>query len=114
MPTGPDWMPEEELAQLAKHLEDPTPSKRDEAKLAEQIFRDHVGLAAQVVTDIMLTSESEKMRFQAAKYVTERVLGRAGDVPVAGAQDAWTDLFGSVLREPTAEERKTGARVSRI
>lgn len=118
MPSRPDWMPEEELALLASA---PPPSTSVEAsqkyaeQTATQIFRDNAPLAAQVIVDIMVHSESERNRFQAAKYITERVLGRVGDnKPDAGPDNPWDNLFGSVIREPNADERASGARVSRL
>lgn len=116
MPSVPDWMPEEELAILASG---PPPStsrqaKRAEEQLAQQIFRDHLGLAAQVICEIAVGSDNERNRLNASKYIVERVMGRIPDSAPEKEQDMWENLFGSITREPTAQERESGARVSRL
>jgi hypothetical protein len=109
-------MPEKELELLASGPRASTSAvnKRYEEQLANQIFRDHVGLCAQVICEIATGSDNEKNRLTASKYVVERVLGRTPDAVVEREQDMWQDLFGSITREPTASERQTGAKVSRL
>jgi hypothetical protein len=109
----PDWIPEDELA-LLKSQPKASPSALDNEKLAMQIFRDNLPLAAEVIGDLMVNGEKESTRLNAAKYITERVLGRVGDNVTSSATDPWDNLFGAVAREPTAEERAAGTRVSRI
>jgi hypothetical protein len=106
-------MPEEELALLQAQPK-ASPSARDNEKLAMQIFRDNVALAAEVIGDLAVNGEKESTRLNASKYIVERVLGRTPDAQLPGKDDMFTDLFSSVAREPTAEERAAGTRVSRI
>jgi hypothetical protein len=115
MPHTPDWMPEEELAALAAAPEPSTMTVRQAEAIAMEIFRDNLPLAAQVIAEIATNSESERNRLQASKYIVERVMGRTPDAkPESGANDPWSNLFSSVLREPTATERAEGATISRI
>jgi hypothetical protein len=112
MPSTPEWMPEDELRILQS-----APiraSRADEEKLAMQIFRDNLPLAANVICHLAVNAEKETTRLNASKYVVERVMGRIGEAKPDAQSDQWEDLFGSVLREPTATERETGARVSRL
>lgn len=111
----PDWMPEDELKML-QSLPPASPSIQDNEKIAMAIFRDNVALAAEVIGELAMNGEKESTRLNASKYIVERVLGPLSTVaPSGGGQgDVWTDLFGSVAREPTAEERANGTRVSRI
>lgn len=109
----PDWMPEEEL-RLLEAQPKISPSVKDNEKIAMQIFRDNLPLAAEVIGDLMVNGEKESTRLNAAKYITERVLGRTPENAGQAQGDVWDDLFGSVAREPTAEERAAGTRVSRI
>lgn len=109
----PDWMPEDELRALQSQPK-ASPSVKDNEKLAMQIFRDNLPLAAEVIGDLMVNGEKESTRLNAAKYITERVLGRIPDTAGQGGGDVWDDLFGSVAREPTAEERAKGTKVSRL
>lgn len=108
----PDWMPEDEL-RLLQAQPKASPSVADNEKIAMAVFRDNVVLAAEMIGDLAQNGEKESTRLNASKYIVERVLGKAGEntTPVA---NQWDDLFGSVLREPTAEERSAGTRVSRI
>lgn len=104
--------PDEELRLLAAQ---PMPDTvKSQAKLAQQIFEDNAGLAAEIVCDIMVNSPNEKTKLMAAKYVADRVLGRVGEQKVAESENPWDNLFNSVIREPSEAERKDGARVSRI
>lgn len=109
----PDWMPEEEL-RLLQSQPKASPSVKDNEKIAMQIFRDNLPLAAEVIGELMLNGEKESTRLNAAKYITERVLGRIPDNAGTAQSDVWDDLFGSVAREPTAEERASGTKVSRL
>lgn len=109
----PDWIPEDELKMLQSQPK-ASPSARDNEKLAMQIFRDNLPLAAEVIAGLMVDGEKESTRLNAAKYITERVMGRIPDTVSSGQGDVWDDLFGSVAREPTAEERANGTKVSRL
>lgn len=115
MPYVPDWVPEEELALLTGAERAPKRLEIGEAeKIAADIFRDNLPLAAEVICHIALHGEKEGTRLNASKYVVERVMGRTPDAKAdAGAQDPLMALFGSVLREPNAEERQAGATVRR-
>jgi hypothetical protein len=84
-------------------------------QLAMQIFRDHLPLAAQVICDIAVNSDNERNQMQASKYIVERVMGRTPDARVDnGATDPLANIFTDVLREPTADERAQGSRVTRL
>jgi hypothetical protein len=107
-------MPEDELKML-QSLPPASPSAKDNEKIAMQIFRDNLPLAAEVIGELMINGEKESTRLNASKYIVERVMGRTPDASGGSAKDdMWTDLFGSVAREPTADERANGTRVSRI
>jgi hypothetical protein len=106
-------MPEAELIML-RNLPKASPSPADNEKLAMQIFRDNVALAAEVIGGLMTDGEKESTRLNAAKYVVERVLGRVQDSAGTQQGDVWDGLFADVAREPTADERAKGTRVSRI
>jgi hypothetical protein len=108
-------MPEDELALLAQGPQ-ATTSRADTAEAtAVAIFRDNAGVCAEIIVDIAVHGENERTRLAASKYVVDRVLGRIPEAaPVNGPSDPLQALFGSVLREPTAQERQAGAKVSRL
>lgn len=110
----PDWIPEEEL-RLLQAQPKASPSVRDNEQLAMRIFRDNLPLAAEVIAEIAVNGEKETARLNASKYIVERCLGRTPESTGETAKgDIWTNLFDDVAREPTAEERQNGTRVSRI
>lgn len=116
MPHVPDWMPEEELQLLAEAPKAEVKMSSLEAEtLAMQIFRDNLPLAAQIICDIATHSDNERTQLTAAKYVVERTMGKTPESrPPADEDNPLTRLFGNVIREPTADERASGTKVSRI
>lgn len=109
----PDWMPEDELRMLQNQPKI-SPSVNDNEKIAMAIFRDNVALAAEIIGDLAINGDKESTRLNASKYIVERVLGKIGDTATNAQGDVWDELFSNVAREPTAEERANGTRVSRI
>lgn len=71
------WVPEEaiEALNMEKQVQ---PSETNE-EMAERIFEENLPVAAQAICHLARNSGSEKMRFDAAKYVVERNLGRVVD-----------------------------------
>jgi hypothetical protein len=87
------------------------------AKEAQAVFLENARAAAQELVDLALHGATERVRMDAAKYVVDRVLGRIEVRLPAGSKDGegkdpWSDLFGTVIREPTATERARGRRPS--
>lgn len=82
-------------------------------KTAARIFREGAPAAAREIVRLASNAANERVRLDAAKYVTDRVLGRAGELK-ASDEDAtpWAGILGAVMREPTAAERTGGARVA--
>lgn len=110
----PDWMPEEEL-KLLQSQPKASPSVQDNEKLCMQIFRDNAPLAAEIIGELAVNGDKESTRLNASKYIVDRVLGRIQESQAgSGKDEPWSDLFNAVAREPTAEERAAGTKVSRI
>jgi hypothetical protein len=106
-------MPEDEL-KLLQAQPKASPSVADNEKLCIQIFRDNAPLAAEIIGELAVHGEKESTRLNASKYIVDRVLGRIAENQGNTQQDSFANLFDSVVREPTAEERAAGTRVSRI
>lgn len=81
------------------------------AKEAQQVFLRNATKVAQEIVNLALKGSTDKVRLDAGRYVVDRVLGRI-DVRVptkdADGKEPWSDLFGAVIREPTADERSRG------
>ncbi|SRR6266705_3188090 len=104
---------DEELAAMMGERTIPSKSTREaDIALAEKIFRENAPIAAEVVVAIMLNSDNERTKLAAARYVTDRVLGRIGDARPT-TEDNPYDFISGILREPTAAERAEGRSVSR-
>jgi hypothetical protein len=109
-----DWDAEAEL-EILRSLPKAAPTKADNEKLAMQIFRDNLPVAAEIIGHLAANGLKESTQLAASKYIVERCLGRIPDAAANSTSgDMWEDLFTNVTREPTAEERRTGAKVSRL
>lgn len=107
----PDFAADLELLSRAS-VPASTLSEKNEAALAMRILKDHASIAAHAICTIVTESPNEKTRLAAAKYVLDRVIGPLSQQVDQGT-NPWDELFGSVVREPTAAERAAGSRVSR-
>lgn len=96
-----DWIPDEAVANLTVRralMED-----EDPIKLANSVLKETVPLATMSMAHLAIHCPVDSVRYQAAKYVMDRVLGAAGQ----GADDvrpAWEDIYEAVLVE--AEDAK--------
>lgn len=60
---------------------------------AHRIFQENAVAAAQTIVNLALFSKQEKVRLQAAQYVTDRAIGRIQDNPPAPAADPFTSFL---------------------
>lgn len=82
------------------------------AAAAEEQFRLTAVAAAKEIAKIALYADSDRVRLDACKYVTDRVLGRIKDKDTTNdTREPWEGIFKAVTREPTAEERNRGAKI---
>jgi len=96
-----DWIPDAAIENLTVRralmdIEDPV-------KLANQILKETVPLATMSMAHLAIHCPVDSVRYQAAKYVMDRVLGPANQ----GADEvrpAWEDIYEAVLVE--AEQAK--------
>lgn len=87
------WVPDEALANLA--MESQLNPDETHAERAKRLLTENVDVAAASMIHISRTSQNERHRMEASKYIMERVLGRAGDAPATGTLD---DLFNKLDR----------------
>jgi hemin uptake protein HemP len=69
-----------------------------DAQMAQRIFKEHAVLAAQAIVTIAVHGATERMQFQAATYVVDRVLGRIQDNPPKADADPYELLVSEVVR----------------
>jgi hypothetical protein len=87
------WVPEESLAFLTQEAQ--LHPEETSVERAKRLMTENVDVAAATMIWICRNSDSERNRGEAAKYLMERVLGRAGDAPATGALD---DMFQKLDR----------------
>jgi hypothetical protein len=81
---------------------------------AMSIFRQNAVEAAKAICKLATHSTNDRIRLDAAKYVSDRVLGRISEArPTDAAGAPWESVYEAVVREPTATERESGAQVAR-
>ena len=89
------WVTEEQVAALVMEREF-KPAESEE-ELATRIFREGLPVAAQAIAHLARHSKSEKMRFDAARYVVDRNLGRIVDpTGLKRGEDPLKEFLGMV------------------
>jgi len=83
---------------------------------AEAIFRANAAAAATEIVNLALSSPNDSVRFNAAKYVVERVMGKVPDTKdfdKDGTGAPWEGVYSAiVVHEPSAIERAATAPTS--
>jgi hypothetical protein len=74
----PDWLPDDvvEAINNERTMVFPTETK---AQSARRIFQEGAPGAAAAIVHIAMYGSNERLRLDAAKYISDRVLGRPGD-----------------------------------
>lgn len=104
---GGEWLTEEELAALRT----PPPAPTVEQGMLDT-FRTHADAVAKELCALALGAANERVRLDASKYITDRLLGRVGEAKELDKTGApWDEVYSAIVREPTAEERSRGASI---
>jgi hypothetical protein len=74
----PDWLPDEAVEALNSERTILHTSETN-AQTARRIFQENAPGAAASIAHIALYGSNERLRLDAAKYISDRVLGRVGD-----------------------------------
>ena len=72
----PDWLPDSAVEALNQER---TFTQETPPEMSRRIFRENAPNAAASIVHIALYGSNERLRLDAAKYITDRVLGRVGD-----------------------------------
>lgn len=75
-----------------------------DTKYAQTIFKQGVLGAARTIVDLALAGSSERIRFQAATYVVERVLGRVQDNPPKSDDEPMDELLAECVSTMSDQE----------
>lgn len=92
-------------AEIAALVADPVPLDGESTgQIAERMFAEHAVAAAASICQIAMYGQSERIRLDAAKYVTERVLGRVQDNPPKIDNDPYEKLMAECVKFVDAAE----------
>jgi hypothetical protein len=90
---GERWNPDRIIDSLA---EEKSVFGISDEKLAEKMFRENAARATDAIVWLALYSKNEKLRFDAARYITDRVLGKVNDSGLKTKNDVYDDFLESV------------------
>jgi hypothetical protein len=90
------WVAEEAIEALIMERQ-MNPAETAE-QLAERIFEENLPVSAQAICHLALNAGNAQVRFAAAKYVTERRMGKVGE---ARKDDAADDVFKEFMADVT-------------
>lgn len=94
-PGAPDtWVPDEAIAGLV--MERRVLGDESQESQARRIFSETAAAAAASICHMAVHGTNERLRLDAAKYVVERVLGKAGDDPFV--KNPVDELINSVTK----------------
>lgn len=92
-----DWDPEAVKLAIDMELEF-SEGQSSAEKLAMRKIRDSSAFAADAIVYLASHSENESIRFKAAQYILDRVMGRITDTPITeSTEDAYTRLMDGVV-----------------
>jgi hypothetical protein len=89
------WVPDEAVEKLT--VRRALQKTEDPVQMARDIMRENVGLAALAMAHLAVYSNTEMIRFNAAKYIMEKTFDPKGSVP--DAAPAWAKVFDATMVE---------------
>lgn len=92
-----EWNVEDALRSL--EIEKSVHSDEDSKDIADRIYDENVVASALAISHLAIHSPNEKIRMDAAKYVTERVMGRIGDEKATGEDNPLEKLLADILEQ---------------
>lgn len=98
-----EWDPDAALESLK--MEDDIHTTETNAVTAKRLLEENVPGAVLAIVHLSQNSHNERIRLDAAKYVTDRVLGKISDVNAAGVEDP----FASIAEWLTSSEQTPAA-----
>lgn len=78
------------------------------AQVSKRKMTENLPFATDAIIYLAMHSESERMRFDAAKYVMERCLGKVSDQGITSSQDDPLDSFAAEFIQEIEEHVRTG------
>jgi len=92
-----EWNVEDALRSL--EIEKSVHHDEDAKDIADRIYDENVVASALAISHLAIHSPNEKIRMDAAKYVTERVMGRIGDEKATEGDNPLEKLLADILEQ---------------
>lgn len=79
-------------------------------ELARKLFEENLPLSTMAICHLATRSDSEAIRFSAAKYVVERTMGPAERQDKVDGRHVWDDIYDDVIEDlnEQAEDHANG------
>ena len=100
-PDGEPWVTDEAFDNLVmERVVNPAESAEE---LTMRLFREASPVATQGIIHLALKGASERVRFEAQKYIVDRTVGRIGDAkPDTDASQSWEKFMSEVIKDTEA------------
>lgn len=92
-----EWNPVRALAALK--MENALDSKETPQMVAKRLLEENLPLAVMAINHLANYSQTEAIRFNAAKFVVERTMGPSERVNPTEGRHAWDDIYERVVSE---------------
>jgi hypothetical protein len=92
-----DWDANQALNNL--HMEKALSEMGNPSEVARRLFEENLPLATMAICHLATRSESEAIRFNAAKYVVERTMGPAQQQEKVEGRHIWEDIYEDVIED---------------
>lgn len=96
-PTQGVWDPIQALKNLT--MEKALDSTDTPEMVARRLFKENLPVAVMAICHLATYSDTEVVRFNAAKFVVERTMGPAERVIAQDGKHAWDDIYENVVTE---------------
>jgi hypothetical protein len=94
VPSG-EWNPFTALQNLT--MERALDSTETPQTIAKRLFEEHLPVSVMAICHLATYSETEVIRFNAAKYVVERTMGPSQTVVNVEGKHAWDHIYNNVV-----------------
>ena len=94
---GKEWIPDEALESMI--MERSLHSGENNTAQARRLVDENIPIVAQSIIHLAIHSSSERIRFDAGRYLMDRAMGRVGEESVTPESTPISEFLESVLQD---------------
>lgn len=94
---GKEWIPDDALESMI--MERSLHSGENNVKTSRRLIDENIPIVTQAMLHLAIHSASERIRFDASRYLMDRSLGRASEESVAPESTPVSEFLESVLQD---------------